>query len=311
MNHVPELETIPCPLCASVDFSIIYPANFPAELSQEFLTKVYRSSSDQGIFEQVVKCSGCGLVYLNPRLQSSLIVDSYAEGEDTTFIEQDAMRIRTFSAVFRKLSRKFCFPLSQKTKVLDIGCAGGAFLRAARDLGVSVTGIEPSKWLSNYARTEYALDVRTGTLFENSFPESSFDVVTLWDVIEHVPDPNSELVEVRRILKRDGILIVNYPDFGSLAARVLGRKWPFLLSVHLVYYTRQTIRRQLRKAGFQVVDMGMHWQVLEFGYILKRAGHYFSFFRFLGNITESIGLGSLPVCYWIGQTRVVAKRYDK
>lgn len=311
MNHIPELETIPCPLCASIDFKVVYSANFPAELSQEFLTKVYRSSSDQVIFEQVVKCLKCGLVYLNPRLQSSLIVDSYAEGEDLAFVEQDAMRIRTFSTALRRLSRKFCFSLSEQTKVLDIGCAGGAFLRAARNLGLSVTGIEPSKWLSNYARTEHGLDVRTGTLLKNSFPEASFDVVTLWDVIEHVPDPNMELREIRRILKPQGILVVNYPDFESFAARMLGKKWPFLLSVHLVYYTRQTIRKQLHKAGFQVINMGMHWQMLELGYVLKRAGHYFLVFRFIGRIMEFIGLGALPVCYWIGQTRVVAKRYEK
>lgn len=311
MDQISQLETIPCPLCLSPNFSIVYPANFPAELSQDFLTKIYRSSSDQTIFEQVVKCSRCGLVYLNPRLRSSLIVDSYSEGEDMAFVEQDKMRIRTFASALKKLSRQFRFSLSQKTKVLDIGCAGGAFLQAARNLDLSATGIEPSKWLSNYARTEHGLDVRTGTLFENTFSEATFDIVTLWDVIEHVPDPNKELIEVRRILKPDGILIVNYPDFGSFPSRVLGRKWPFLLSVHLVYYTRQTIRKQLRKVGFQVVDIRIHWQTLELGYVLKRAGHYFSLFQIIGMGVEKIGFGSLPIKYWIGQTRVVAKKYDR
>lgn len=311
MNHVPELETILCPLCASANFSVVYPENFPAELSREFLTKVYRSSSDQMVFEQVVKCSRCRLVYLNPRLRSDLIVGSYSEGEDIAFVEQDEMRIRTFSSAMKSLSRKFGFPLSNQTKVLDIGCAGGAFLRAAQSLGLSAVGIEPSKWLSEYARSTHHLDVRTGTLFDHPFDTESLDIVTLWDVIEHVPDPSAELNEVRRILKPNGLLVVNYPDFGSIASSLLGRKWPFLLSVHLIYYTRSTIRKQLKKAGFQIIDISMHWQTLELGYILRRASSYFHFFGYIGKVIEAIGLGSLSVKYWIGQTKVVAKKYER
>src|SRR5687767_6277425 len=89
-------ETISCPLCGSKKFTIVYPGQFPEELSEEFLKSIYRSSSDASLFEQVVKCSNCGLVYLNPRLKPNLIVDSYAEGEDAAHVAQDEMRVRTF-----------------------------------------------------------------------------------------------------------------------------------------------------------------------------------------------------------------------
>lgn len=304
-----QLETILCPLCAATTFTVIYPGNFPEEISQNFLTEVYRSSSDQAIFEQVVRCNKCELVYLNPRLCSDIIIDSYAQGEDETFVEQDNMRIRTFTAALRWLKRKYRIPFSQETKVLDIGCAGGAFLRAARSFGLSAIGIEPSQWLSNYARTKHDLDVRTGTLLDHHFSDTSFDIVTLWDVIEHVPDPSVELKEVYRILKPKGLLVVNYPDFGSLAAKILRKKWPFLLSVHLVYYTRRTIRRQLAKAGFKVVSIRLHWQTLELRYVMRRASVYFPFLRFIGALVEKLGLGSLSLKYWMGQTQVVAKKY--
>jgi 2-polyprenyl-3-methyl-5-hydroxy-6-metoxy-1,4-benzoquinol methylase len=308
MDQIHDFETVPCPLCSGTAFTVVYPGTFPSALSREFLTEVYRSSSDQTLFEQVVKCAKCGLVYLNPRLNSALIVDSYAEGEDMAFVEQDAMRIRTFSAALKRLGRRHGVVLSDRTNVLDIGCAGGAFLQAARTLGLSAVGLEPSKWLSGYARTKHGLDVRTGTLADHSFPEAHFDLVTLWDVIEHVPDPGAELKEVHRILKPGGLLVVNYPDFGSVAAKLLGKRWPFLLSVHLVYYTRRTMRRQLLKAGFKAIEIRMHWQTLEFGYVLKRASRYFPFIRFFGHIVEKLGLASLPLKYWIGQTQVVAKR---
>lgn len=307
-NYSADFETIQCPLCSETDFSVVYPGKFPENLSREFLTNVYRSSSDQMLFEQVVRCTRCGLVYLNPRLKSNFIVDSYAEGEDRTFIEQDAFRIRTFTSALRRLSREHGLALSSETRALDIGCAGGAFLRAACDLGISAIGIEPSKWLGDYARSTHGLDVRSGTLSDSSFPNVYFDLVTLWDVIEHVPDPKVDLREIHRILKPEGLLVVNYPDFGSLAARILGKKWPFLLSVHLVYYTRRTLRHQLSKAGFKVVRMRPHWQVLELRYILKRMAAYIPLVRFLGMTVEKFGVGSIPILYWMGQTQVVAQR---
>ncbi len=306
-----DFETIPCPLCAKNPFAVVYPAHFPDQLTSEFLTTVYRSSSDQTIFEQVVRCLYCNLVYLNPRLAPERIVEAYAEGEDTAFIEQDDMRIRTFLDALQSLHREYGVTLSPETKVLDIGCAGGAFLRAAKALTLTATGVEPSKWLSQYAREKHGLDVRTGTLAEQDFPKESFDLITLWDVIEHLPDPGKELDRIYELLKPGGLLVVNYPDFGSVPAKVLGRKWPFLLSVHLFYYTRQTIRRQLWKHNFQVVRMTRHWQTLELGYVLERATQYFSFFHFVGKIVEKIGWSSFPIKYWIGQTRVVAKKCDK
>ena len=309
-NQSSDFEAIACPLCSEVRFSIVYPGTFPKKLSGDFLKNVDRSSSDQTLFEQVVRCVACGLVYLNPRLKPGTIVGSYAEGEDSLFVKQDAFRIRTFTSALKHLRKKRFFRFSKETKALDIGCAGGAFLRAAKNLGISAVGVEPSKWLGEYARSQHGLDVRTGVLKDQSFPEKSFDLITLWDVIEHVPDPSAELLLISKLLKPGGLLVVNYPDFGSLPARVLGRKWPFLLSVHLVYYTRRTIRKQLRKAGFRIIDIRPHWQTLELGYILKRAGSYFALFRFFAWLVEKLGLSSFPVRYWIGQTRVLARSYD-
>ncbi len=304
-----DFETIICPLCSTTTFTVVYRTTFPPRLSPEFLTKVYRSSSDQSLFEQVVRCTECGLVYLNPRLSAERIIEAYAGGEDQAFIRQDAMRIRTFVEALKELARKYRIKLSSETKVLDVGCAGGAFLQAARQVGLTPVGVEPSRWLSNYARTEHSLDVRSGTLLEQDFESESFDLITLWDVIEHLPDPGKELDQIHALLKPNGFLVVNYPDFGSFPAKLFGRKWPFLLSVHLLYYTPQTIRRQLKKHGFEVLSITRHWQTLELGYVLERASHYFVFFGLLKKLVEKLSLASLPLKYWIGQTKVVAKKY--
>lgn len=301
-------QQVRCALCDGDRYSVVYPGRFPKKLSAEFLKKTYRSSSDQALFEQVVRCRQCGLVYLNPRLKPELIIDAYAEGEDQSFIAQDPMRVRTFEKALRRLAVTHQLKLNKKTQVLDIGCAGGAFLQAARNLGLSTIGIEPNKWLSDYAKREHGLDVRPGILSDHRFPDNSFDLITLWDVIEHVPDPGAELTEIHRILKPGGLLVINYPDYQSWPARLLGRKWPFWLSVHLTYYTPKTIRQHLSQTGFEVKALGPHWQTLELGYILKRMTPYFGLARHLKTGVEKIGLSSLPLTYWIGQTHVVAQK---
>jgi SAM-dependent methyltransferase len=140
------------------------------------------------------------------------------------------------------------------------------------------------------------------------FPDASFDVITLWDVIEHVAQPAEVLATIHGMLKPEGRLLVNYPDYGSWMARLLGRRWPFLLSVHLLYYTRATMTRQLQRAGFTPLRIQPHFQALKLGYILKRMEPYLALSRPLRAMVEGIGLGGVPVTYNMGQTLVVARK---
>lgn len=301
-------QSVMCPVCEGANYTVLRPGRFPEQLSESFLQNVYRSSSDHGLFEQVVRCSDCSTVYLNPQLTGDRIVNAYAEGEDKAHLAQDAMRIRTFTAALRSLARQHAIPLTNSTNLLDIGCASGAFVRAAHDLGMAAIGIEPNRWMAAYGKKTYGLDIRAGTLSDHTFTSNSLDVVTLWDVIEHLPNPTAELTEIARILKPNGLLIVNYPDYTSLPARLLGWKWPFWLSVHLTYYSPTTIRRHLEATGFEVRDLAPHWQTLELNYVLKRMTPYVKFAQLPRPLLERTGLGHLPLTYWAGQTRVVARK---
>ena len=103
---------------------------------------------------------------------------------------------------FQAIKDLFCFysiNLMDKM-VIDIGCAGGAFPKAADDLGFNVVGIEPSKYLCEWGKKEYGLDLRPGILDEHDFEKESFDVITLWDVVEHLIDPRVEIKKISNIL---------------------------------------------------------------------------------------------------------------
>ena len=136
--------------------------------------------------------------------------------------------------------------------ILDIGCSYGWFLEVARDHGWQTTGIEATDATASAAR-ESGLDVRTGLLSEQRFPDAYFDVVCLWDVLEHIPNVDEFLAECRRVLKPGGLLAVQSPNIRSVMARHAGAQWAWLLLPHHVWhFTPSSMSATLRKRGFTV-----------------------------------------------------------
>ncbi len=305
MSH---LEEICCPICKSQDYKILQKAAYPDSLSSEEYLEVYKSSSDTKLMDQLVECSGCGLVYLNPRVKSDIILQSYSEAIDSRFITQNKSRIRTFKKVFKRWLKKEKILPSSNYKVLDIGCAGGAFPKAVNDLGFQVVGVEPSRFLCDFGRKEYGLDIRSGTLHEQQFKDNEFDIVSMWDVIEHLDQPESVLKEIFRILRSGGWLIINYPEYNSWPRKILGMNWPFFLNVHLYYFNPKTICQLLEKQKYHTKRIEPYFQTLELGYVFERAGAIFPLFKWLEKLVKVVGLGNTNFTYYIGQTLVTAKK---
>ena len=301
-------ETIDCPLCGADGWDLVRASTYPPSITADDIRRFYSASSAHVLNDQVVRCTSCALVYVNPRPASDLTIASYADAVDPTFVAQNEDRITTFRKTLQGVLRKLGQKSGEGRRVLDIGCAGGAFPFAARQLGFNPVGVEPSRWMADYARRTYGLDVRDGILDRGMFPNGSFDMVTLWDVIEHVPQPHEVLTLAFDLLKPGGVLLVNFPDVGSVAARLLGRRWPFWLSVHLFYYTRKTIAQQLKRAGFSVLWQESCWPSLPFGYVMQRATPYFPPAGWCIPVLKAIHLDKIPAKYNMGQTLAVARK---
>ena len=302
------IETVACPNCGGRRCRTIRPARYPENLSRAELLKTYSASSDHILFDAIVQCDDCRLVYLNPRIRKDLIIESYSSAVDPTFIAQNDERVATFKKSLQQLATRHGITPQTARRVLDVGCAGGAFPKAAHDLGFDVVGVEPSRWLAEQGRSLYGLDIRSGLLEEQDFPDQSFDLISLWDVIELLPDAHGVVRDIHRLLRPGGHLIVNYPDYGSVARKLLGSKWPMFLSGHLIYFTRETITDFLHREKFEVVDFRPFWQTLQLGYVLKRASAYFAFFGLAQRLTEAVRLHHVPLTYNIGQSFVLARR---
>ncbi|MDQ3068115.1 MAG: class I SAM-dependent methyltransferase [Acidobacteriota bacterium] len=298
------LEDVPCDLCGSTEVDVLRPAR-EGERSPSDLVRIFRASSDVPLVDRLVRCAECGLVFVSPRVQARTIVESYSAGEDPTFISQAEARERTFGTSVARIEALTGGP----GRVFDIGTAGGAFLAAARARGWQVDGCEPNRWLANWGKTHYGIDIRPGPLTDHDLPDAFYDVVTLWDVVEHLPQPSAILERARALVKPGGFLILTFPDIGSPSARLLGRAWPFLSSVHLYYFSKITMRRMLRAHGFEMMHTRPHTQRLELGYVLHRAGDILGApLRMLSTLANKAGAGRQHVPYRLGQTFVAARR---
>jgi len=304
MENKKYFEKVNCTICGSSKYSVIYEADYSLEKDRDLAQK-FRASGDELLVDQLVKCADCGLIFINPRLKSSLVTKGYEEGSDEVFVSQAPARELTFSKALKKIERY----IPQKGTVLDIGTAGGSFLAAAKKRGWRVAGCELNAWMAKWGNTHYGLNIKQGTIFEQHYPAASFDMVTLWDVIEHTPDPAKVVKECYRILKQRGLLVINYPDIGSWIARLMGRKWLFLTSVHLYYFTRETMRNLLERAGFDIFVIKPHIQQLELGYLTKRMHLYSPFFSQCSMLgVNALRLQRKQIPYWLGQTFLIARK---
>ena len=103
--------------------------------------------------------------------------------------------------------------------------------------------------------------------------------------------------------------MVNYPDIGAWISRLMGRRWVFLLSVHLYYFTLPTMTKMLDAAGFNVVKVKKHWQSLELDYILFRMKTYIPVLPdLMRKLFAVLKMKQVEVPYWMGQTLVLAQR---
>lgn len=290
---------VPCPVCDSAKYDVLYQPW--VDVSDP--VKLYGAASGIQGTQTIVKCSDCGMIYENPRYPEEVILEGYKGSMEEGHDSQYPMRVNSF---YRTLVRHKDVLPQPGARVLDIGTAGGAFLDAAARFGYQAEGLEPSRYLVD-AGNKRGLKIHHGTIQENPLASETYDMVCLWDVIEHVVHPKADLLAIRKLLKPGGILLINYPDIGTLGAKLTGKKFWWILSVHLHHFDRQSIRNIAERTGYEVFRFAKYWQTLEFGYLGDMAVHLkvptASFFNKLVPGT----LRRLPLPYYAAQTTALLK----
>lgn len=274
-----------CNLCGRDEYKVRFPATTDGD---SLRVDAFRCThSGYGHHPQIVECRHCGLVYANPRWSTDDVMDAYSAVQDETYVEERLGRELTFRHHLRHMER-VVGPAAGRT-LLDVGAYIGVFVEAAAAGGWVAQGVEPSEWAATEARRR-GLDVRVGTLDNADLAEASFDVVTMWDVIEHLADPAAELDKARRLLRPGGWLVVHTMDIDAPVSRLAGSRWPWLMDMHLYYFGRRTLRHMLSEHGYNVVWDGAQRRYLSLGYLASRVA---GINGALGRISHSLvgGLG--------------------
>ncbi|MDI6735930.1 MAG: class I SAM-dependent methyltransferase [bacterium] len=177
-------------------------------------------------------------------------------------------------------------------RLLDVGCALGFFLDETRD-DFETFGVEISRFAAEYAREKLGLQVIQGRFLDTEFEPESFDCITFWDVIEHLPDPTLNLKKAFNLLKPDGLLVLSTGDIGSFGARLMGRHWHLLLPPqHIYYFSQETIKKLLEKTGFEVIEIKYWGKVMTLTHFVRRLRFLFKN-KLLYHLFNPFGTSSL------------------
>lgn len=261
------LELVYCNLCNKDDFVLKY--NSPIHLSDQTKIADYLATTDRfDRYGQIVRCKNCGLIYSNPRPFIEQLEESYRETADPEYIQEDPSR--GINALFSLSTIKKHI---KQGKLLDIGCSTGFFLNIAR-ADFEVAGLELSRWAANFARTKFKLKIVTEDLNSAGFENNYFDVITLIDTIEHLPNPMGTLREINKILEPSGIIYLVTPNINSLTANILRRKWWGLRPAHLYYFSPHTINQMLKKSGFEIISIRSFGRIFTYRYWVSRLKNY-------------------------------------
>jgi len=296
-----RLKVVNCNLCKSKGVEVVYPATISKSGSTKFS---YACTNDgHGEYYQIVRCKQCGLHFCSPRLNSSNLENEYSKLSDDIYQKELGGRIKTFQRNIVNISR-----YKKKGHLLDVGCSLGSFLSEAQKKEWIVEGIEPSSWCIKKAKELFNINIRQGTYKDLNKFGRKFDVITLWDVLEHLDDPLEALVKCREVLKDDGILVFSTVDIGSFYAKIMGKKWPWLMKMHIYYFDKKTIKEYLKKSGLSLIKIKKYKHTIGINYLLYKLKKINSLFYFLvkfikktiifnKNIYITFGLGDFMEVY--------------
>lgn len=220
---------------------------------------------------KIIKCQNCGLIYVNPHPTQKEIVEFYP---DTYSWKETLVAESFFTRIIRKLEKFYRghllkyevnkvikFTKKKKGKILDIGCGAGDRLNLFRKKGFDTYGTEITD-MADYAKDFFGLNVIKKDLFDANLPDVFFDIITLHNVIEHVPNPQDIIKECYRILKKNGFLVMQTPNINCFQFKFLKNRWTVIDPPrHLYYFSDLILKKELEKNKFKVtkIDYFFNW----------------------------------------------------
>jgi len=252
----------------------------------------------------LLRCKKCGLIFVHPQPSPNDIKkiynSQYFQNQDSNslgyenYIKDRPNIVKTFEKRLKNIKKLLNF--QPGVKVLDIGCAAGFFLEAAKSKGFDAYGVEISEYASRIAKNNLSPEkIFNGTLAQVKLPDNSFGLITMWDCIEHIADPEGELSKIYDLLCGDGLLVLTTPNTSSLAHKIFKQKWMgYKDKEHLYYFSDKNLSLLLKIAGFKVIKKERVGKFIPLSVFLQRLSLYSGpAAKIMNFLTEKTGLNNL------------------
>jgi 2-polyprenyl-3-methyl-5-hydroxy-6-metoxy-1,4-benzoquinol methylase len=228
MDQNKIFENIRCCVCGNKD---------------NFIKKYYKDSFI------VVECKTCSFNFIPQYFSKKMTYEDYKDENVLTEVRKgnDWLKMQRHLLRF-KLIRKFI----KDGKLFDLGVGWGHFLYTGKTLGYDVYGIEVAKTPYKYAKEDLGLSVELVDFFEFRVKNDTYDIITIWDVLEHIADADQVVKKCSKMIKEGGYIFIQVPQLDSLIAKRYKEKWRMMSLDHVNYFSRQTISTLLSKEGFRV-----------------------------------------------------------
>lgn len=204
----------------------------------------------------IYRCKKTGLHFVWPQPEDEVIKKIYGPEyfqRGKKYYDNDSSEAHCKNLDNQQEKLKVLTQYCSSGKLLDVGCAMGGFLHFSQKQGFEVEGVELSTFSAQYVRSNLGLTVHNSDLCHANLSSTSYDILTLWDVIEHLQSPAATLTEAYRLLRPGGRVFLTTGDIGALFAKLSRKRWHLLTPPqHLFYFTKQSICRALQDAGFQI-----------------------------------------------------------
>lgn len=243
-----------CPICGNTRYARLFQVPFPVPSATARRGFPLKEEVDVPTWI-IARCQNFSVEYVCPRPTVKTITDFYAtqlnpnDWEQEHYVEMHPRSRQEWDRFAAKLTTLCGAPSS----ILEIGCAAGWLLKAARDRGWNVAGIEASPKFQTYATETLHLPVKLGTIEDlDTTTTNRYDVIVMTDVMEHLQDPVADLKKLRAVIASDGFLVLTTCDIDSFFARYRGLEWRQIVLSHTIYWTKKSMAHALGRAGFHV-----------------------------------------------------------
>jgi SAM-dependent methyltransferase len=297
------LHSTRCTICGTEgNAAEIYPANFDfSDFNPEIFSA--RRLPDR-IHCRMVRCNACGLVRSDPVADATTLGELYRHSTFEYGAEVANLR-RTYGRYLDKLD---AFGV-RKGSLLEIGCGNGFFIEEALTRGFStVRGVEPSQGAVAKAAPQVRGSIVCDVMRPGLFEQGQFDVICMFQVLDHLPDPGGTLKEVHRVLKPGGFVLILNHNINAISARLLGERSPIIDIEHTYLYDRRTLRLLFIGANFAVQRVGMAWNSYSLEYLWRLFPMSVRTKNAVSRILKWTGIGKQTLSVPLGNMWLIASR---